>query len=331
MDGQTIKTRILYDELKNATDWDINTVDTYYKDSKPIRLLFQSLRALLTTKDVIVLLSGRGMRFYFPILYYFSKIFKTRVYHDLIGGNLDIYIKKYPKFKKYLNSYVVNWSETTYVKNKMKEFGISNFEYLPNFKRLNCISKDELPDNYKVPLKLCTFSRVMKEKGIEDAIHAVTVANERLGQVAFTLDIYGQVDQYQHEWFESVQKDMPKYTNYGGEIPYHKSTEVLKEYFALLFPTHFSMEGIPGTIIDAYAAGIPVISSKWRSFDDVVHEGKTGIGYELGNCDELIKVLLDVAKNPCVLMDMKEDCLKEAKSYLPEYNIGTIINRVEQK
>jgi hypothetical protein len=57
---------------------------------------------------------------------------------------------------------------------------------------------------------------------------------------------------------------------------------VLKDYFALLFPTHFYTEGIPGTVIDAYAAGIPVISAKWESYSDVIDEGVTGIGYKDG-------------------------------------------------
>ena len=44
------------------------------------------------------------------------------------------------------------------------------------------------------------------------------------------------------------------------------SVKTLKNYFALVFPTRFYTEGIPGTIIDAYYAGVPVIASKWESF-----------------------------------------------------------------
>lgn len=31
LDGQTIKTKILYNELQNSTNWKIIKVDTYYK------------------------------------------------------------------------------------------------------------------------------------------------------------------------------------------------------------------------------------------------------------------------------------------------------------
>ena len=43
LDGQTIKTKILYDELKKSTNWDIKIVDTYYKRRNPFKLLKDTL------------------------------------------------------------------------------------------------------------------------------------------------------------------------------------------------------------------------------------------------------------------------------------------------
>ena len=44
----------------------------------------------------------------------------------------------------------------------------------------------------------------MRDKGIEDAVNAVVSVNTDLGVQAFSLDIYGQVDGAQIEWFESL-------------------------------------------------------------------------------------------------------------------------------
>ena len=49
LDGQTIKTKILYDELKNATDWKIKKVDTYYKRKKSLKLIKDLIIAILMT------------------------------------------------------------------------------------------------------------------------------------------------------------------------------------------------------------------------------------------------------------------------------------------
>lgn len=139
LDGQTIKTKILYNELDEATNWKIIKVDTYYKKKNPIKLLVDTFKCLFNTKDIIVLLSGNGMKFYFPLLSFFVNKFHKNIYHDVIGGNLDLYVSKYPKFKNYLNLFQVNWVETEGMKKKLIDQGINNCEVMPNQKRSGLI------------------------------------------------------------------------------------------------------------------------------------------------------------------------------------------------
>ena len=163
LDGQTIKTKILYEELRNATDWELFKVDTYYKKERPLGLLLRTLRCLFRTRDVIILLSGNGMKLYFPLLFFFSKHFHTRVYHDVIGGNLDSYVRDNPKFKAYLNSFQANWVETEGLRKKMTALGVTNCSVIPNFKRLQITG--EVRGSFSEPYCFCMFSRVMKENG----------------------------------------------------------------------------------------------------------------------------------------------------------------------
>ncbi|MFR3494185.1 MAG: glycosyltransferase [Blautia sp.] len=62
----------------------------------------------------------------------------------------------------------------------------------------------------------------------------------------------------------SCKASSPQYIRYKGMVPFNQSTEVLKNYDALLFPTYYEGEGFAGTIIDAFAAGLPVIASDWK-------------------------------------------------------------------
>ena len=112
---------------------------------------------------------------------------------------------------------------------------------------------------------------------------------------------------------------------YCGCVDANASVEVLKDYFALLFPTHFYTEGIPGTVIDAYAAGIPVISAKWESYSDVIDEGVTGIGYSFDDVDAFEEILLRVAKDKDILLSLKENCIKKAEDYLPSAAVKDMV------
>ncbi len=329
-DGQTVKTKILFDELCHNTDWNIQKIDTYLKKKKPVALLLKTLLALVSRKDVIVLLSGNGMKFYFPILSFFAKFWRVRVFHDVIGGNLDKYTQKYPKFKKYLNSFVVNWVETERLKNNLQECGVTNCDVIPNFKRLSILAENKIPKEFEEPFRFCTFSRVMKEKGIEDAIESIEKLNKEYERQVCALDIYGPIDDAYKDRFEKMLKNASDAIKYCGMVPYDKSVSILKDYFALLFPTSWMGEGFPGTIVDAYSAGLPVIATDWSSNSELVNDGFNGFLYPTEKCSCLIDAERQlISRKREDVLRLKKNCLESAKMYQPDEYIRKIISSIE--
>lgn len=329
LDGQTIKTKILHEELSKATDWKIIKVDTYYKKKNPVKLLIDTFKCLFSTKNIIVLLSGNGMKFYFPILSFFAQKFHTNIYHDVIGGNLDVYVSKYPKFKKYLNSFRINWVETAGMKRKLEKQGIENCEVMPNFKRLSIANIDISKQRFSEPYRFCIFSRVMKEKGIEDAIDAVESINEEAGKEICSLDIYGRIDDGYVERFKKVLKRVTNAIQYKGMVPYDKSVDAIKDYYALLFPTYWDGEGFPGTIVDAFSAGLPVIATDWNCNSEIVSNAVNGILYpnsEIKNLKEAIECLINDTGS---MEQMKKNCISSAKKFQPDKYIVSIVSRIE--
>ena len=328
LDGQTVKTKVLYDELKKATSWEIIKVDTYYKKSNPIKLIYDTFFCLISVKDVIVLLSGNGMKFYFPLLYFFSIFFHIKVYHNVIGGNLDKYVLNNLKFKKYLNSFKVNWVETEGLKEKLLKQEIKNCKVIPNFKKLEIVNEIKLELNE--PYKFCTFSRIMKEKGIEDSINAIKNINLKNKRKVCILHIYGSIDKKYEDRFKKLLKEFPEYIEYKGIIPYEKSSIVLRKYFALLFPTYWEGEGFPGTIIDAFFAGIPIIASDWNCNKEIIKNEINGIIYPNKEIRNLEEAILWLINNKNKMLKFKKNCIEAAKNYQPDKYIKDIINCIEK-
>ena len=326
LNGQTIKTKSVTTELEKQLGTDqVIKIDTHGGAKALPKITIQLVSAFKNYENIIIFPAHNGIRVFAPLCSSLNKVFHRKLHYVVIGGWLPTLLQKHKQLAETLKSFNGIYVETNTMKKALVEQGFSNLFVMPNFKKLNILKESQLIYQHSEPYKLCTFSRVMKEKGIEDAVSAVKIVNTYFGRTVYTLDIYGQVDSEQTEWFERLKTSLPEYVSYCGIVPFSQSVDVLKSYFALLFPTGFFTEGIPGTIIDAYAAGIPVISTKWESFSDIVDDGVTGIGYSFGNNNELCAVLENIATKPQIIYDMKKSCISKAKAFTPEIAIDVLM------
>lgn len=325
-DGQTIKTLAIYEALIRYGET-IDRVDTYYIKRNPLKFIMQFLFAGIRDKKCIVLLSTKGRRVLFPILSFMSKHMKKEIYHYGIGGRLAREVSERPKWKRYVSSFQGNWMESMELADRLQELGIKNAIYLPNFKKLNILTEKEICRAFSEPYRLCTFSRVMKEKGIEDAIDAVRAINAELHRNAVTLDIYGPAEE---AYLSHLKKTLAgdDACRYCGVVPADESVETLKDYYALLFPTHWKHEGMPGTIIDALSAGVPVIARRWQYCDEMLQHGVTGYIYDFDKPEKLKDTILFAIHHADDTVAMRAECLKRAQGYSEEHVMKEIARQI---
>ena len=324
LNGQTIKTKIVTDALKDRIGNDnIITFDTHGGLKAYAKLPFRLWSALKQSRNIVFFPAHNGLKVIAPMLLLFNRVFHRRLHYVVIGGWLPQMCRKTMWLSNTLKKLDHIYVETNTMKKRLADIGFNNIIVMPNFKKLIPLTEEQLVYQYSEPYKLCTFSRVMKEKGIGDAIDSVTFVNNYYGRTVYCLDIYGQIEAGQEAWFDAQRSKFSHYINYCGIVPFDQSVDVLRQYHALLFPTHFFTEGIPGTILDSYAAGVPVICPRWENFNDIVEDGKTGIGYDFGSNEELKNVLLENIGSDRVNR-MKKNCLKMANNYMPSKIVDLI-------
>ena len=250
------------------------------------------------------------------------------IFQIVIGGALDRQIIKRKQWIFFLNSFSANFVETIVMKQRLNHLNVRNVILLPNCKKLTILSAQELRTEFQKPFPICTYSRVMEEKGIEDAIESIIKINTNYKQIVFILDIIGQVDKkYEKQFFELLEK-VPDYIQYKGVIQSAHSVETLKDYFLLLFLTYWENEGFAGCIIDAFSAGLPVIASDWGGNSEIITDGNTGRIIPVHDQERLISILLDYAGDPEAVINMKQNCLDEARKYTPEQALKPLLERL---
>ena len=331
LDGQTVKTKIVTEELQNRLGKDqVLKIDTHGGVKTLMKAPLQVICALKNSKNVLIFPAHNGLRVYAPLLLFFNKFYKRKLHYSVIGGWLPDFLKKRKHLEKCLKRFNGIYVETNTMKTALEAKGFGNVYVMPNCKKLTVLTADELVYPQGVPYKLCTFSRVMKEKGIEDAVNAVETVNRDAGMTVFTLDVYGQVDSAQTEWFEELQSRFPPYIRYKGLVPFDKSVEVLKDYFALLFPTYYEGEGFAGTLIDAFSAGVPVIASDWKYNTEIVNTN-VGYIYPVGDEQAFVQVLKSISGNPSTVLSKKRQCLLEAGKYKIDKAVEILIKQIESE
>ena len=328
LNGQTVKTKIVTKEIvKELGKKEVSCIDTHGGVKALISAFRHALIALKYHKNIIIMPAENGLRIFAPLLVLLNLLFHRKLHYVVIGGWLPEFLKKRKKLTKALMSFDGIYVETNTMRKALEAQGFNDVYVMPNFKDLNILKESELVYHHTEPYRLCTFSRVMKEKGIEDAVNAVKTVNEHFGRIVYTLDIYGQVDSAQTEWFNELKSTFPLYIKYGEFVPFEKSVEVLKNYFALLFPTYYEGEGFAGTLLDAMAAGVPVIASDWRYNPEIVNE-KTGYVYPVHDNHAFVTTLISVGNNSDLLLSKKSDCLKEAEKYRAENVIQCLTSKL---
>lgn len=326
--GQEVKTCILADALETKYG-KIYRIDTLAKNSR-IKMPFQLLLAMITCTDIVILPAHNGLVVLSKLLSKLNKIFHRRLHYSVIGGWLQDLLPNHPDVMKALHDFTGIYVETKTMMVALHKLGFTNVYVVPNCKPLSIINKNDLDTSYSEPYRLVTFSRVTEKKGIGTAANIVMKLNKKYGRKVFTLDIYGPVDPGDDEsWFAELRKSFTDAITYRGNAPFDKSVEILSGYFALLFPTQYFTEGIPGTIIDAYAAGVPVIASKWKSFADVVEDGVTGLGYNFNTTTDLEEIMDKIVTDPSIITNLKKGCVRKANDFLPQNAIKPLIDRIK--
>ncbi len=320
--GQTIKTKTVTGELRKQLGREnVITLDTGGGIKKLFIILLKCIRVLKMADNVIIMPAYKGLRILAPYISFFNFFEKKKIHYIVIGGWLPEYLEKHIIVRRCLKLFHGIYVETEAMKRKLERQKFNNVVVLPNSKDICVLAESELKDIKERPYRLCTFSRVMKEKGIEEAVYAVECINKLCGKVIYTLDIYGQIEKGYLERFERILKENESYIRYKGVIPSRKSVEILSGYYLLLFPTYYKGEGFAGTLIDAFSAGLPVVASDWKYNSEIV-TAEVGFLYSYRERKQLVDLLVKLYENNELVNGKRMACLRKAK----EFSVESVIS-----
>ena len=325
INGQTIRSRMIMKEIIEIYSTDKVKIISYHRWRKePIRTLFKYLYILLNSDIVIIFPDANAIKVLLPLTVLIQRFIRYRSSYNVIGGWITEFLIKNRRYIKYMKKLDNVFVQTNQLKVNLEKLGIDNITVFPNFKSYGNYDLNE--DKFNPPYKLVFFSRVTPQKGINEAIDVVSQLNN--DGYKYMLDIYGPIDKkFKNEFLQYVNENS-KYCIYKGEIEPTQVPDILSKYFLQLFPTKFSTEGFPGSVLDSFYSGLPVIASNWDSAYEVITEGETGFIFDFNNFDMMKRLLIDIYNNPDLVLEMRNKCVRESKKFDPKKIIKIMVEKL---
>lgn len=318
-DGQAVRTTIITNELINRYGVDkVRIVNTNNWSRHPVAFFISCLELSREARKIVIFPADNGFRVIVPILTMMNIFYRRELYYVVIGGFLPKLLENKKYYIRLLQNFRALFVQTQNIKDDLEALGIKNISILSNLKRIEARKDTELLINDNTNVTVCTFSRVTESKGIENAIDAVRLANEKLGFVAITVDVYGVIDRNYQDTFTDLLRKNAGIVRYRGVADYDKTVHVLKDYFCLVFPTYYYGEGFPGNIIDAFYTGLPIIATDWLYNRDFIQDQVNGLLVPIKAPREICKALLTLYNDRKFANKIAINNLKEVEKYHPE-------------
>ncbi len=121
------------------------------------------------------------------------------------------------------------------------------------------------------------IAHCMREKGLFDAIDGVALANaalrEKKSPISIHLTVAGafiHADEDREFKNRIEQPDIADTIEYAGFVGGEKKTTLLRECDCLCFPTYYHAESFGLVVVEAMAAGMAIVTTRWRAIPELL-------------------------------------------------------------
>ena len=156
-------------------------------------------------------------------------------------------------------------------------------------------------------VKVLYFSKKSKAKGVHDFLKSVPLVISKRQNVKFIISgdpiaaeefpwFSGKVAETEKEINEFVRKsNLSEFVEFKGILDGEEKIRLFKESDIFVMPSY--TEGMPIVVLEAMAAGLPVVATSVGALPEVIKDGGNGFIVEVGNYQNLADRILQLVEN----------------------------------
>lgn len=285
--------------------------------------LAEYLKLLLFDKDVQIVhihTASRGSFYRKSIAAKIAKLFGKKVILHIHGAEFNVFYDESPKFIKCLIKNVLDNVSSIVVLSRQWRKDIAKKTSNKNIRVLyNPTVMKEFSYSNSETVNVLFMGRIGQRKGIFDIIKA----SEYIHDPNIQIWLYGDGDIEKAK--ELVQQNnLQDKVNIAGWISGSKIGETYQKADIYLLPSY--NEGLPMSILEAMAHGLPIISTPVGGIPEAVKENINGYLIEPGDYKALAEKIHLLANDHALRMKMGQESYRIAKE---NFDIKNIVNELK--
>jgi glycosyltransferase involved in cell wall biosynthesis len=175
-------------------------------------------------------------------------------------------------------------------------------------------------------LKVLFLSRIIRNKGvfeIADSIERIIKKNQQL-EIKFILAGDGEDKKALESYV--INKKVDKYVEFPGYVKGKDKADLFKASDLFIFPSYHA-EGCPVAVLEAMAAGLPVVSTNVAALKEIIINGINGIIIEKQSAEQIVDAV-NLLVNDIELMEkMGHNNRTRAKA---EFDVPVIFKKLNR-
>ncbi len=221
------------------------------------------------------------------------------------------------------------------VSNGLREYAFETapdipIEVIPNAIELSKFTPPR-QRNHNGPVRLLFVGRFNAFKNVESLLETVDKLCQQ-GIDNFELRLVGDGERRANLERLVVEKGLTRNVRFLGWVDREAIVERYRQ--ADLFVTATTWEGMPNTVLEGMACGLPVVATRASGLDQLVHEGVNGHLVDIGDSTAMADRLADLIDNPYERLRMGKESRKIAEQqfaweYITEQYVQ-IYHRIER-
>ena len=299
-------------ELRYVSTLDEFVPGQYYtKLLNGIRSYLRYIRTKSTDYEIVHIHLSSAMSFYRKlVIFLIAKLRKDKVIIHLHGSEFEKFYKSSGKIQSTIISWMFNTSNVVLVlSEKWKSF----VESISSNNKIIVLYNGAIPEQFlpiernQNTINILFMGRIGIRKGTFDLLEAYLKVHERFANVKLILGGDGDIEKARSF---VIRHHLQNKVEIKGWLSGQDKIDAFRKANIYVLPSY--NEGLPGSVLEAMAAGLPVISTPVGGIPEAVIDNVNGIIVSPGDIESLSKALVKLCNDSSLRVKMGTKSLELA-------------------